>query len=267
MLATQSFEYLEKLSPHLLPTTLANVKQFFMFRLSAQDARIIAREMDDVTEEDVINLETHSCYVKLVHGKYQQPTFSLELEQPALQDRSQIEELRARSRRYTRGAQEVEEALFLAMARALRASTHQHTHYQESTPSPSFTAPENADSHQKGNPMRPKPPRPPMVDGMVLSPSSSSAAQASTVGAEREETSHQVAPPASSQQTTPQMPRENRQQTGAKQEIQEKPARYIRFEKGNQKQQRTPQKAEEEITSFDLHPIEEEQQEGQERAP
>jgi len=27
---------------HLLPTTLSNVKQFFLFRLSAQDARMIA---------------------------------------------------------------------------------------------------------------------------------------------------------------------------------------------------------------------------------
>ncbi len=260
VLATQSFEYLEKVSPHLLPTTLANVKQFFMFRLSAQDARIICRELGDVTEEDMTNLETHFCYVKLVHEGQQQPTFSLELEMPAFQDRSQVEVIRARSRRYTRQASEVEEELFLAMARALRATTH---HHDEGVEIPS----QNADSHLKGEPMHHKTSSPPIVDGTILPSSSSHEAFASTLRGEQEEASHLPSPLASSKQGSDQVSQEKQPLASAQQGKQAKSARYLRFEKRTQKQRQVPQRADEEITSFDLHPISKEREDEQERAP
>jgi hypothetical protein len=253
VLATQSFEYLEKLSPHLLPTTLANVKQFFLFRLSAQDARMICRELSDVTEEDIINLETHSCYVKLVHGRQQQPTFSLELEMPALRDRSQVEVIRAGSRRYTRGAHEVEEALLLAMARALRASTH-HEASAEASP---FAPPQNSAPDQKGDLMHQKTSKPPIVDGTIFpSASASQGAPARKIKAEKAEAKQEITPPAPSKHGADPVLPEKQQASG-----------HIRFEKWTQKQRRVPQRADEEITSFDLHPIEEERQDEHERAP
>ena len=122
ILATQSFEYLDKVSPHVKATTLANVKQYFMFRLSADDARLIARELGDVTDEDILNLDAHSCYVKLIHHQQQQPTFSIEILRPPLAARDVIDQIRLRSMRYTRPASEIEQHLFLAMARALQAT-------------------------------------------------------------------------------------------------------------------------------------------------
>ncbi len=257
VLATQSFEYLEKVSPHLLPTTLANVKQFFLFRLSAQDARIICRELGDVTEEDMTNLETHSCYVKLVHERQQQPTFSLELEMPAFQDRSQVEVIRARSRRYTRQASEVEEELFLAMARALRATTH---HHDEGARIPS----QNADPHLKGEPMHHKTSSPPMVEGTILSSSSAHDACLGTRRAEPEEASPQ---PPLSKQGSDQVPQEQQPLASVQRGKQAKSARHLRFEKRTQKHRQVPQRADEEISSFDLHPINEERENEQEDAP
>ncbi len=257
VLATQSFEYLEKVSPHLLPTTLANVKQFFMFRLSAQDARIICRELGDVTEEDMTNLETHSCYVKLVHERQQQPTFSLELEMPAFQDRSQVEVIRARSRRYTRPASEVEEELFLAMARALRATTH---HHDEGARIPS----QNADPYLKGEPMHHKTSSPPMVEGTILSSSSAHDACLSTRRTEPEEASPQLS---LSKQGSDQVPQEQQPLASVQRGKQAKSARHLRFEKRTQKHRQVPQRADEEISSFDLHPINEERENEQEDAP
>ncbi len=121
VLATQSFEYLAKLSPHLQATTMANVKQYFMFRLSADDARLIARELGDVTEEDILNLDQHTCYVKLIHQMRQQPAFSLRIHLPDMADRTVIDLIRSRSRRFARESRLVEDDLTLALTRALQA--------------------------------------------------------------------------------------------------------------------------------------------------
>jgi hypothetical protein len=121
VLATQSFDYLTKLNPHLRATTMANVKQYFMFRLSADDARLIARELLDVTEADILNLDLYTCYVKLIDDQKQQPTFSLHIERPQLHERDSIELIRARSRRLSRLAADVDQELLIGLTRALQA--------------------------------------------------------------------------------------------------------------------------------------------------
>lgn len=80
-LATQSLEYLKQLEAVLLPTVLANVRQIYSFNLSAQDAWTIHKELG-VEAEDIINLDSHMCYVKLKSGEQRRPTFSLQIETP-----------------------------------------------------------------------------------------------------------------------------------------------------------------------------------------
>jgi hypothetical protein len=87
-LATQSLEYLQKLDAVLLPTVLANVRQIYSFNISAQDAWTIHREMG-VEPEDLINLDSHMCYVKLKTGVHRRPTFSLEVDLPSVGDAAQ----------------------------------------------------------------------------------------------------------------------------------------------------------------------------------
>ncbi len=118
-LGTQSFEYLNKLDPHLLPTALANVKQFLIFRTSAQDARLICREID-VDDADIVNQDSYSCYVRLIYQGVQQPTFSLRLAPPRQTPQPDtVERFRLHSQRYTRRAADIEETLKAALARTL----------------------------------------------------------------------------------------------------------------------------------------------------
>lgn len=80
-LATQSLEYLQRLDPLLLPTVLANIRQIYCFNTSAQDAWTIHRELG-VEPDDIVNLDSHMCYVKLKSGVRRRPTFSLNIEPP-----------------------------------------------------------------------------------------------------------------------------------------------------------------------------------------
>src|SRR5258706_4496834 len=100
-LATQSLEYLQKLDEFLLPTVLANVRQLIIFNLSGRDAETLHKELG-VEPEDILNLDIHTCYVKLPAGNRRQPTFSLHIEPPLAGDSIQSESIRTRCRvRYT----------------------------------------------------------------------------------------------------------------------------------------------------------------------
>jgi len=105
---------------------------------------------------------------------------------------------------------------------------------------------------------------PPIVDGTILPSSSAHDTQTSTLRAEPEEASPQ---PPLSKQGSDLVPQEKQPLASAQQGKQAKSARYLRFEKRTQKQRQVPQRTDEEITSFDLHPINEEQEDEQERAP
>jgi hypothetical protein len=117
-LATQSLDYLSRHHPHLLATTLSNVKQYFIFRMSAADAHLIARELS-VEEGDIVHQDTYSCYVRLVYGHEIQPTFSLRLLPPPPIEASMIEAFRLHSRRYMREKPEVEEEVTKTASDAL----------------------------------------------------------------------------------------------------------------------------------------------------
>lgn len=117
VLATQSLAYLHRLEAELLPTVLANVTQLFAFQTSAQDAWTLHRELG-VEVEDLVQLDTHQCYVRLKQGEESLPTFSLHLIPLPPGDPHSAEAIRQRSRaRHTRPPQEVEAYLQEALAR------------------------------------------------------------------------------------------------------------------------------------------------------
>lgn len=124
-LATQSLEYLQKLEAQLLPTVLANVRQIYSFNLSAQDAWTIHRELG-VEAEDLINLDSHMCYVRLKLGAARRPTFSLHVEPPpaiAEEQVKQAEDIVGNSqRKYATPAEEVDKWLRESVARQRQAS-------------------------------------------------------------------------------------------------------------------------------------------------
>jgi len=119
-LATQSLEYLQRLDEFLLPTVLANVRQLMIFNLSARDAEKLYPELG-VEQDDILNLDMHTCYVKLSIGNRRQSTFSLHIEPPLPGDTMLAEQIRTRCRvRYTRPAAEVDTMLRDAMIRSVR---------------------------------------------------------------------------------------------------------------------------------------------------
>lgn len=116
-LATQSLEYLKQLDALLLPTVLANIRQIYCFNLSAQDAWTIHRELG-VEPEDIINLDSYMCYVKLKSGVQRRPTFSLQIEQPPVGDVALAEAIRRDSQqKYATPAATVDPWLRKAVAR------------------------------------------------------------------------------------------------------------------------------------------------------
>lgn len=119
-LATQSLEYLRE--KKILPVVLANVKQLAIFRMSADDAWTLHRELD-VDPEDIVNLESLTCYLKLVHQRQQQPTFSLKLSFPSEGEKEQAEQIRTNcQRRYMRPVSDIDTEIFERLARQIGAT-------------------------------------------------------------------------------------------------------------------------------------------------
>ena len=80
VLATQSLAKLHDLSPTMRDTLLANVGCLAVFQVAASDARELVWEMgkDRVTEDDVVSLPVHHCYVRATVGTERMPAFSMD---------------------------------------------------------------------------------------------------------------------------------------------------------------------------------------------
>jgi Helicase HerA, central domain len=117
-LATQSLEYLRE--KQILPMVLANIKQLAIFRMSAEDARILHRELD-VDPEDIVHLESLTCYLKLLAGR-QHPTFSCTLHFPDQGDKEQAQQIRLHcQRRFMRPVSDIEVEIIERLARQIGA--------------------------------------------------------------------------------------------------------------------------------------------------
>ena len=84
VLATQSLDKLDGLSPTMRSTVLANIGCLAVFQVAGSDARQLVWELDRerVSEEDVVSLPAHHAYVRATVGTERTPAFSMEVLKP-----------------------------------------------------------------------------------------------------------------------------------------------------------------------------------------
>ena len=84
VLATQSLAKLEDLSRTMRDTLLANVGCLAVFQVAGSDARQLVWELgrDRVSEEDIVSLPVHQCYVRATVGTERMPAFSMKVRKP-----------------------------------------------------------------------------------------------------------------------------------------------------------------------------------------
>ena len=98
-LATQTLASLDALDRELRKTVLANIDNLLVFQTSADDARFLESELDDVVDaHDLINLDPFTCYAKLSLDGRRLPVFSLTLAPPLVGDAVLRQRLIATSR-------------------------------------------------------------------------------------------------------------------------------------------------------------------------
>ena len=103
ILATQSLAKLEDLSRTMRDTILANVGCLAVFQVSGNDARQLVWELgkDRVSEDDIVSLDVHHCYVRATVGKERVPAFSMMVRKPEDGDPNVAERIRAATSAYT----------------------------------------------------------------------------------------------------------------------------------------------------------------------
>ena len=109
VLATQSLAKLDDLSRTMRDTLLANVGCLAVFQVAGSDARHLVWELgkDRVTEEDIVSLPVHHCYVRVTVGTERMDVFSMEVRKPEGGDRDRADRIRRASSAYTVSAQQV----------------------------------------------------------------------------------------------------------------------------------------------------------------
>ena len=103
ILATQSLAKLEDLSRTMRDTLLANVGCLAVFQVAGNDARQLVWELgkDRVSEDDIVSLDVHHCYVRATVGKERMPAFSMMVRKPEDGDPAVAERIRAAATAYT----------------------------------------------------------------------------------------------------------------------------------------------------------------------
>ena len=103
ILATQSLAKLDDLSPTMRDTILANVGCLAVFQVAGNDARQLVWELgkDRVTEDDIVSLPVHHCYVRATVGTERMPAFSMMVRKPEDGDPGVAERIRAAASAYT----------------------------------------------------------------------------------------------------------------------------------------------------------------------
>ena len=109
ILATQSLAKLEDLSTTMRDTILANVGCLAVFQVAGSDARQLVWELgkDRVSEDDIVSLDVHHCYVRATVGTERLPAFSMMVRKPEDGDPAVAARIRAAATAYTRPAREV----------------------------------------------------------------------------------------------------------------------------------------------------------------
>ena len=103
ILATQSLAKLNDLSLTMRDTILANVGCLAVFQVSGNDARQLVWELgkDRVSEDDIVSLDVHHCYVRATVGTERLPAFSMMVRKPEDGDPAVAQRIRAAAGAYT----------------------------------------------------------------------------------------------------------------------------------------------------------------------
>ena len=103
ILATQSLAKLDDLSPTMRDTILANVGCLAVFQVAGSDARQLVWELgkDRVSEDDIVSLPVHHCYVRATVGTERMPAFSMMVRKPEDGDPAVAERIRRAASAYT----------------------------------------------------------------------------------------------------------------------------------------------------------------------
>ena len=109
ILATQSLAKLDDLSPTMRDTILANVGCLAVFQVAGSDARQLVWELgkDRVSEDDIVSLPVHHCYVRATVGTERMPAFSMMVRKPEDGDPAVAERIRQAASAYTLSAQDL----------------------------------------------------------------------------------------------------------------------------------------------------------------
>ena len=109
ILATQSLAKLEALSPTMRDTVLANVGCLAVFQVAGNDARQLVWELgrDRVSEDDIVSLDVHHCYVRATVGRERLDAFSMEVMKPEAGDPETAARIRAASAAYVTAARDL----------------------------------------------------------------------------------------------------------------------------------------------------------------
>ena len=108
VLATQSLAKLDDLSRTMRDTVLANVGCLAVFQVAGNDARTLVWELgkDRVTEDDIVSLPVHHCYVRATVGKERMPAFSMMVRKPEEGEPDMASRIRADASAYTVSARQ-----------------------------------------------------------------------------------------------------------------------------------------------------------------
>ena len=109
ILATQSLAKLDDLSPTMRDTILANVGCLAVFQVAGNDARQLVWELgkDRVSEDDIVSLDVHHCYVRATVGTERMPAFSMMVRKPEDGDPGVADRIRQAASAYTLTAQDL----------------------------------------------------------------------------------------------------------------------------------------------------------------
>ena len=103
VLATQSLAKLDDLPRTMRDTLLATVGCLAVFQVAGNDARTLVWELgkDRVSEDDIVSLPVHHCYVRATVGKERMPAFSMMVRKPEEGDPAVAARIRAAASAYT----------------------------------------------------------------------------------------------------------------------------------------------------------------------
>ena len=109
VLATQSLAKLGDLSHTMRDTILANVGCLAVFQTAGSDARQLVYELgrDRVSEEDIVSLPVHHCYVRATMDDDRMSTFSIRVGRTGPGDPATAERIRGEAASYMMSEQEI----------------------------------------------------------------------------------------------------------------------------------------------------------------